>query len=40
VVQPGYYTANFNASSMSSGIYIYRLSSPVTTFTKKMMLLK
>jgi len=40
VMQPGFYTANFNASSMSSGIYIYRLSSPVVTFTRKMMLLK
>ena len=39
-VQPGYYTANFNASSMSSGIYFYRLSSPGATFIKKMMLLK
>jgi len=40
VVTPGYYTANFNASSMSSGIYFYRLSSPGVTFTKKMLLLK
>jgi hypothetical protein len=40
LVQPGYYTANFNASSMSSGIYFYRLSSPGAIFTKKMMLLK
>ncbi len=40
IVQPGFYTANFNASSMSSGIYFYRLSSPGAIFTKKMMLLK
>jgi hypothetical protein len=40
VVTPGYYTANFNASSMSSGIYFYRLSSPGVTFTKKMLLLR
>jgi len=40
VMQPGYYTAEFNASNMSSGIYFYRFSSPVVTFTKKMMLLK
>ena len=40
VVTPGYYTANFNASSMSSGIYFYRLSSPGVTFIKKMLLLK
>ena len=40
VATPGYYTANFNASSMSSGIYFYRLSSPGVTFTKKMLLLR
>ncbi|MGA9407914.1 MAG: T9SS type A sorting domain-containing protein [Bacteroidota bacterium] len=40
VMQPGFYTANFNASSMSSGIYFYRLSSPGVIFIKKMMLLK
>ncbi|HTX19182.1 MAG TPA: T9SS type A sorting domain-containing protein [Bacteroidota bacterium] len=39
-VQPGYFSAEFNASGLASGIYIYRLSSPVVTFTRKMMLLK
>jgi hypothetical protein len=36
----GYYTYNFNASNLSSGVYFYRLSASNFTSTKKMMLLK
>ncbi|MBK8552936.1 MAG: T9SS type A sorting domain-containing protein [Ignavibacteria bacterium] len=36
----GYYTYNFNASSLSSGVYFYSLSANNFTATKKMMLLK
>jgi hypothetical protein len=36
----GYYTVNFNASSLSSGIYFYTLQTNNFTSTKKMMLLK
>ena len=36
----GYYTVNFNASDLSSGVYFYSLSANNFTATKKMMLLK
>ena len=36
----GYYTVNFNASNLSSGVYFYSLSVNNFTATKKMMLLK
>ncbi|MCB0729337.1 MAG: T9SS type A sorting domain-containing protein, partial [Ignavibacteriae bacterium] len=36
----GYYSVNFNAANLSSGIYFYRLSSADFTATKKMMLVK
>ncbi len=36
----GYYTYNFNASNLSSGIYFYSLSANNFTATKKMMLVK
>ena len=36
----GYYTYNFNASNLSSGVYFYSLSANNFTATKKMMLLK
>ncbi|MDQ3021509.1 MAG: T9SS type A sorting domain-containing protein [Bacteroidota bacterium] len=36
----GYYTINFNASSLSSGIYYYKLSSDNFSSVKKMMLIK
>ncbi len=38
--QPGNYTANFNASKLSSGIYFYKLIASDFTATKKMMLVK
>jgi hypothetical protein len=40
VKSPGSYTANFNASSISSGIYFYRLEAGDFTSIKKMMLIK
>ncbi len=36
----GTYTFNFNASSLASGTYIYRLSTDNKVITKKMLLLK
>ncbi|MEO8664771.1 MAG: choice-of-anchor V domain-containing protein [Ignavibacteria bacterium] len=36
----GYYTLNFNAGSMASGVYIYRISVNDFTISKKMMLIK
>ncbi len=38
--QPGYYTVNFDASKLSSGIYFYRLSSHNYSQTKRLILLK
>jgi hypothetical protein len=37
---PGNYTVEFDASELVSGVYIYRLSTPELTFSKKMMLVK
>ena len=39
-LQPGSYTALFNASSFSSGTYFYQLRSGSTIETKRMMLIK
>ncbi|MCF8267117.1 MAG: carboxypeptidase regulatory-like domain-containing protein [Ignavibacteriales bacterium] len=39
-MQAGIHTVNFNASDLSSGLYIYRLQSSNNTLTKKMMLIK
>ena len=36
----GYHTATFNASALSSGVYLYRLTTPSFTQTKKMLLVK
>jgi hypothetical protein len=36
----GYYTANWNASQLASGIYIYRIISGSFVSTKKMILMK
>jgi hypothetical protein len=38
--QAGEYTVEFNATSMSTGVYIYRLSSPTVSFARTMLLLK
>lgn len=39
-VTPGSYSVNFNAASLSSGIYLYRLESRDFTETKRMVLVK
>jgi len=36
----GYHTTTFEASGLSSGVYLYRLSTPLFTQTKKMLLIK
>jgi hypothetical protein len=36
----GYHTASFDASQLSSGVYLYKLSTPGFTQTKKMLLIK
>jgi len=38
--QPGFYTADFNASNLASGIYFYRIDAGEFTSVKKMMLIK
>lgn len=40
VQQAGYKQVRFNASSLSSGVYVYRLITGDYVFTKKMMVLK
>ncbi|MGE5804427.1 MAG: T9SS type A sorting domain-containing protein [Ignavibacteria bacterium] len=39
-MEPGSYSRNFNAGSLSSGIYIYRLNTDKAVLIKKMMLVK
>ncbi|RJP66744.1 MAG: T9SS C-terminal target domain-containing protein [Ignavibacteriales bacterium] len=38
--QPGYYSVNFNASKLASGVYIYQLKAGSLITSKKMILLK
>jgi len=38
--QPGVYTADFNATNMASGIYLYKIESGDYSAVKKMMLIK
>ena len=40
VLTPGFYTARFNGSSLSSGVYFYRLIASGYIETKKMQLIK
>ena len=40
VQAPGQYKVDFDASKLSSGVYVYQLSTQNQLFTKKMMLLK
>ncbi len=39
-INAGYHEVTFNASALSSGIYIYRLTGKNVTITKKMILMK
>jgi hypothetical protein len=39
-VEAGMHSINFNANNLTTGLYIYRLSSDKATFTKKMVLMK
>jgi len=36
----GYHTATFDASGLSSGVYLYKITTPSFTETKKMLLIK
>ena len=36
----GHHTATFDASGLSSGVYLYKLTTPSFTLTKKMLLMK
>tara|TARA_E500000178_G_C16989555_1_gene740119 strand:+ start:1272 stop:1622 length:351 start_codon:yes stop_codon:yes gene_type:complete len=36
----GHHTATFDASGLSSGVYLYKLTTPSFTQTKKMLLIK
>jgi len=38
--QPGTYTAEFNGSNFSSGIYFYRLVTNGIVITRRMLLIK
>ncbi|MCU0372053.1 MAG: T9SS type A sorting domain-containing protein, partial [Ignavibacteria bacterium] len=38
--EPGYYSVDFNASTLSSGVYYYKLESGTFSDVKKMMLIK
>ncbi len=40
VLQPGYYETNFDASSLSSGVYVYKLSVEGKVISRKMVVLK
>jgi|GEM_PF-5013123 len=40
VKDPGSYEVNFDASNLSSGVYIYRLTTEANTIERKMLLLK
>jgi hypothetical protein len=39
-MQPGKYSVDFNASELSSGVFVYQLTAGTYSSTKKMMLLK
>lgn len=40
VKAPGYYSADFNASSLASGVYVYTIRANNFVQTKKMLLMK
>ena len=40
ITAPGYYSATWNGNKVSSGLYLYRLTSGGKTFTRKMLLMK
>jgi hypothetical protein len=39
-MQPGYYTVTFDASSLPSGVYLYRLETTSGALVRKMILMK
>ena len=39
-LNPGNYTVNFDASNLTSGMYLYKLVGEKVNITKKMVLLK
>jgi hypothetical protein len=40
ILDPGSYEINWNASSLPSGVYFYKLSAANFSATKKLMLIK
>jgi hypothetical protein len=38
--QAGEYSVDFDASNLVSGVYMYQMTTPKTTITKKMVLIK
>ena len=39
-ISPGWYTVEFRAGNLSSGVYFYRLESGATVLTGRMLLLR
>jgi hypothetical protein len=39
-MDPGYYTVTFDASTLPSGVYLYRLETSIGTLVRKMILMK